>query len=481
MPASHTCAEDAKHTLGLCLDPSLPASPAELAERLTGRLAAIRPWRVVGTVRRCTGQLVTAAGLRGLVGLGSVCRITQARGARRSGDLLAEVVGFDEDEVRLLAYDDPVGLSAGAPVVLDRDRQLVRPHESWRGRVLDAMAEPVDGGGPLAAGARSYALRARPIPAQARRLMGERLRLGVRALDLFVPCCRGQRLGIFAGSGVGKSSLLSMIARNSEADVMVIGLVGERGRELNEFLQHTLGPEGRARSIVVVATSDAPPMMRRRAAYLTLTIAEYFRDRGAQVLCLLDSVTRFAMALREIYLTAGELPASRGYPPSVFAELPRLLERAGPGPEHGAVTGLFTVLVEGDDLNEPVTDTVRSVLDGHVVLDRRIAERGRFPAIDVLKSISRAAPGCYAPEEAALVARARRLLALYGDMAELIELGAYRPGSNPAVDEAIAAKEAIETLLRQELGEAPADADPFALLAAALGDRGGAATEAAGA
>ncbi len=467
MNASYARSTEVECSSQLC--PAEPGPPvrASLAETLAGRLAGIRPWRAVGTVRRCTGQLVTAGGLRGIVGLGDICRVVRGRGER--GDLLAEVVGFDEDEVRLLAYDDPVGLSAGTPVVHDRDHQLVRPHESWRGRVLDAMAEPVDGGGALVAGASAYTLRARPLPAQSRRLMGERLRLGVRALDLFVPCCRGQRLGIFAGSGVGKSSLLSMIARNSDAEVMVIGLVGERGRELNEFLEHTLGAEGRARSVVVVATSDAPPMMRRRAAYLTLTIAEYFRDRGAQVLCLLDSVTRFAMALREIYLTAGELPASRGYPPSVFAELPRLLERAGPGADRGAITGLFTVLVEGDDLNEPVTDTVRSVLDGHVVLDRKIAERGRFPAVDVLRSISRAAPACYMPRERELVVHARRLLALYGEMAELIELGAYRPGSNPAVDEAIAGREAIEKLLAQEIGEDTRDRDPFALLAAALG------------
>ncbi len=470
MYASMKRRSDIKHSGELC-SLSLPDMPGafSLAELLAGRLAPILPYRAVGTVRRCTGQLVTAAGLRGVVGLGDVCHIARGAGGSPSGDLLAEVVGFEEGEVRLLAYDDPIGLSAGNRIVHERNHQLVRPHESWRGRVLDAMGEPVDGAGPLASGARAYALRARPIPAQSRRLMGERLHLGARALDLFVPCCRGQRLGIFAGSGVGKSSLLSMIARNSDADVMVIGLVGERGRELNEFLEHTLGPEGRARSVVVVATSDAPPMMRRRAAYLTLTIAEYFRDRGAQVLCLLDSVTRFAMALREIYLAAGELPASRGYPPSVFAELPRLLERAGPGAGRGTITGLFTVLVEGDDLNEPVTDTVRSVLDGHIVLDRRIAERGRFPAVDVLKSISRAAPACYAPQEAALIGRARRLLAVYSDMAELIELGAYRPGSNAAVDEAIAGQEAIERVLRQEIDEDTRSEDPFAVLAAALG------------
>ncbi len=421
----------------------------ERLERLASLVAEIPERRIGGRVRSCTGQLIIGAGLARQAGLGEVCRV---RG--RDRELLAEVVGFEEEEVRLLAYEDPVGLTAGAEIVRDRDLRRVRPDISWRGRVLDAMGRPLDGGSPPLPGPRAYMLRQRPIAAERRRLIGERLHLGVRALDLFVPCCLGQRLGIFAGSGVGKSSLLSMIARNSDADVLVIGLIGERGRELNEFLHRTLGERGRARSVIIVATSDAPAMLRRRAAYLTLTVAEYFRDRGMRVLCLLDSVTRFAMALREIYLAAGELPASRGYPPGVFAELPMLLERAGPGEEEGSITGLFTVLVEGDDFNEPVTDAVRGVLDGHVVLDRAIAERGRFPAVDVLRSLSRAAPGCYGEGEAELIREARRLLAAYGDMAELIELGAYRPGSSPDVDRAIALRPAIEDLLSQSVEEA---------------------------
>ena len=301
-----------------------------------------------------------------------------------------------------------------------------------------------------------------------RRPLGPQIGLGVRALDLFTPCCEGQRIGIFAGSGVGKSSLMSMIARGTAADVLVIGLIGERGRELGEFLHRTLGEEGRSRSVIVAATSDMSAMMRRRAAYVTLTIAECLRDRGLRMLCLMDSVTRFAMALREIYLAAGEVPTSRGYPPSVFAELPRLLERAGPGEGEGAITGLFTVLVEGDDDNEPVSDAVRGILDGHVVLDRGIAEGGRFPAVDVPRSLSRTAPGCYAPAERELVREARMLMRAYAEMAELIRLGAYRPGGDPVLDRAVALRPQLEELLRQEVDEAADPADGFERLARVL-------------
>jgi flagellum-specific ATP synthase len=296
--------------------------------------------------------------------------------------------------------------------------------------------------------------------------------LGVRALNAFVTCRQGQRIGLFAGSGVGKSTLLSMLTRHSDCDVAVLALVGERGREVRDFIEDELGPVGLARSVVVVATSDTPPLMRREAAYTAMTIAEHFRNRGKNVLLLMDSVTRFCLALREIGLSAGEPPATRGYPPSVFAELPRLLERAGPGIEQqdgtGHITGLFTVLVEGDDHNEPVADAVRGILDGHVILDRRIGERGRYPAIDVLRSLSRTVPGCNSAEQNAITRRARAILALYAEVADLVRLGAYRAGTDPAVDEAVRLAPQIEAFLEQARDESCSLDDSFSRLAAAL-------------
>ena len=262
-------------------------------------------------------------------------------------------------------------------------------------------------------------------------------------------------MGIFSGSGIGKSTLLSMMACNTDAEVSVIGLIGERGREAKEFIEDTLGKEGMAKSVVIIATSDESPLIRRQAAYLTMTMSEYFRDLSKNVLCLMDSVTRFAMAQREISLSAGEPPTSRGYTPSVFSELPRLLERAGPGAKgQGSITGLFTVLVEGDDHNEPVSDAVRGILDGHIVLDRQIAERGRYPAINILRSVSRTMPNCNSDEENTLVVTARKHMAVYNDMEEMIRLGAYRPGANPEVDEAIGFHDALEGFLRQKKEEA---------------------------
>jgi flagellum-specific ATP synthase len=292
----------------------------------------------------------------------------------------------------------------------------------------------------------------------------------VRALDLFCTLREGQRIGLFAGSGVGKSTLLAMLAGASGFDVAVLGLIGERGRELREFVEDDLGPERLGRSVVVCATSDAPAPLRREAALAAMTVAEAFRDAGQRVLLLLDSVTRFALACREIGLAAGEPPATRGHPPSVFAELPRLLERAGPGPEGcgGSITLVATVLVEGDDHDEPVADAVRGVLDGHVVLDRAIAERGRFPAVDVLRSLSRTVPGVLDPPQRELALRARRVLALQAEMAELVRLGAYRPGTDREVDAALRIGPRIEALLVQGKGEATPLDEAFAALAEVL-------------
>jgi flagellum-specific ATP synthase len=416
-----------------------------------------------GSVTACSTTGVRCKGLEPFASVGDLCWIGRDRDALDTAApeehaVLAEVMALQDDHTVLLPYDELDGVSLGHPVWMDAAAKSVRPDESWRGRVLDAMARPIDSLGPLRDGNRSIPLMARPIAAHQRTGLGERMHLGVKAMDLFTPCCFGQRLGIFAGSGVGKSTLISMIAQQCDADVMVIGLIGERGRELHDFLEHTLGAEGRQNSVVIAATSDMPAMMRRRAAYLSLAVAEYFRDCGLRVLCLLDSVTRFAMALREIYLAAGEPPTTKGYPPSVFAELPRLLERAGPGSADGSITGLFSVLVEGDDTNEPVSDTVRGILDGHVIMDRRIAERGRFPAIDVLQSVSRTAPGCYAAEERHLIEDARRLMRTHAEMIDLIQLGAYQPGSNAEIDRAIRFNVEIESLLRQSVAD-PGDSD----------------------
>ncbi|ONG50516.1 flagellum-specific ATP synthase FliI, partial [Pseudoroseomonas deserti] len=308
-----------------------------------------------------------------------------------------------------------------------------------------------------------------PPDALRRKLIGRRMETGLRALDIFVPVCRGQRLGIFAASGVGKSTLIGMLARFVEADVIVVGLVGERGREVREFLDQTLGEAGRARSVVVVSTSDQPALARRRAAQATLAVAEHFRAEGKQVFLLLDSVTRLAHAQREIGLAAGEPATARSYTPSVFTELPALLERAGPGAEgEGDITAIFTVLVDGDDHDEPIADAVRGILDGHIVLDRRIGERGRWPAIDVLRSVSRALPRCHSDEENALLVAARRLIGSYADMAEMIRLGAYRAGSDAEVDAAIRLHPALDALLAQGVDERSSSEAGFSQLSALL-------------
>jgi flagellum-specific ATP synthase len=446
-------------------------------EELFQRLGEIEPYSIRGRVRSCRGTLLLCGGLSGMVGLGDSCLIEPRShnhdecawpGSAGREPLLGEVVAVDDAGVHLLPFSELEGVGLDARVTLTRGLDRVRPSLGWLGRVLDPLARPLDGRPAPARGRTVYPLRARPAPAHQRHGFGPRLDLGVRALNLFTPCCRGQRMGIFAGSGVGKSTLLSMLARHSNADALVLGLIGERGREVNALLQDGLGGASLARSVVVVATSDMPAMLRRRAAYLTLCIAEALRDQGLAVLCLIDSVTRFAMALREIYLAAGEPPTSKGYPPSVFAELPRLLERAGPGTGEGSITGLFTVLVEGDDLTDPIADAVRAILDGHVVLDRAIAEGGRFPAVDVLRSLSRSAPEAYEPGERAVVERARRLICAYAETAELIQLGAYRRGSDPMLDAAIAAHPALEALLGQAIGERSALADDLTRLKRAL-------------
>jgi flagellum-specific ATP synthase len=427
-------------------------------------LAALSPDTRFGRVIGVRGALIEVDGLAGAARIGSRVAICAGNAA-----IEAEVTGLDRHLAHCLPFGDIQGLSTGARVDLKAGQFELHPSNAWLGRTIDGLGRPVDGLGPLPRGRLGRAIRASPLPAARRARVGDRIETGVRALDLFAPLCRGQRLGLFAGSGVGKSVLLSMLARWTECDVAVIGLVGERGREVQEFIQDDLGDAGLARSIVIVATSDEPALMRRQAAWTTLAVAEHFRDQGLNVLCLMDSVTRFAMAQREIGLASGEPPATKGYPPTVFAELPRLLERAGPGlPGEGSITGVFTVLVDGDDHNEPIADAVRGILDGHVVITRAIAERGRYPAIDVLKSVSRTLPGAHSPAENALRMGARAALSAYNDMQEIIRLGAYKTGSNPQVDRAIRIAPQIEALLGQGKQDHGAIAESFERLAAIL-------------
>ncbi|HEY3893060.1 MAG TPA: flagellar protein export ATPase FliI, partial [Bradyrhizobium sp.] len=400
--------------------------------------------RFYGRVTGILGMLVEVGGIERRLSIGSRCTIVAG-----SGRVPCEIVGFRAGRALLMPFGRLDGVGLGAKAELSTASPAVHPSDAWLGRVVNALGEPIDGKGPLPPGPSPMPYRNAPPPAHSRQRVGLPLDLGVRALNTFLTCCRGQRLGIFAGSGVGKSVLLSMLARNVDADITVIGLVGERGREVQEFLQDDLGAEGLARSVVVVATSDEPALMRRQAAYLTLAIAEYFREEAKDVLCLMDSVTRFAMAQREIGLSAGEPPTAKGYTPTVFTELPKLLERAGPGSGAGTITGIFTVLVDGDDHNEPIADAVRGILDGHVVMERAIAERGRFPAINVLKSVSRSMPKSADPQFLQTITRGRQVMATYADMEELIRLGAYRAGSSTEVDEAIRLHEPLQDFLRQ--------------------------------
>jgi flagellum-specific ATP synthase len=383
--------------------------------------------------------------------------------------LRCEAVGFKQDTALLLPLGKLDGIGLQCKARITHETASVAPHESWLGRVIDAHGNPLDQAGPLADGDRTIPLRNSPPSAHKRTRLGKKLDLGVRAVNTMLPVCRGQRMGIFAGSGVGKSVLMSMMAKHTTADISVIGLIGERGREVQEFLEDTLGEAGLKRAVVVVATSDEPPLVRRQAAYTTLAVAEYFRDMGRDVLCMMDSVTRFAMAQREIGLAAGEPPATKGYPPTTFSELAQLLERAGPGTQDtGSITGIFSVLVEGDDHNEPVSDAVRGIIDGHIVLDREIAMRGRYPAIDVLRSVSRSMPGCLNDEQNELVSQARKILSTYEDMSELIRLGAYKKGSDPKVDRAIDYIDDLENFLAQKPEERASVDDGFDHLAAAL-------------
>jgi flagellum-specific ATP synthase len=415
-----------------------------------------------GRVADLIGVIVEATGLQ--VEVGELCEIDAGRTGRA---LPAEAVGFRADRTLLMPLGEPDGIRPGSRVTPHGRTFSVPVGDALLGRVIDGLGRPLDGLGPIGNGGARSATAAPPDPLTRPRIE-DRISLGVRALDSLIPCGRGQRLGIFAGSGVGKSSLLGMIARSSAADVNVIALVGERGREVRDFIEGSLG-DALSRSVVVVATSDQSPLVRIKAAFTATAIAEHFRDLGSHVMLMMDSVTRFATAQREVGLAIGEPPTTRGYTPSVFALLPKLLERAGTS-STGSITGLYTVLVDGDDMNEPVADAVRAILDGHVVLTRELAHRGHFPAIDVLQSVSRLEAEISPPDVRAAAGELRRLLAALRDKDDLIAIGAYQAGSDPAVDAALARRTAIDAFLRQPVTESSrADEADHALLEVVAG------------
>jgi FliI/YscN family ATPase len=424
-------------------------NPVCASNRLDGVLRRVREAEVIrnhGHVVQLIGLVIESEGP--LAAVGEICRI---EAAGHNGSTLAEVVGFRNHHVLLMPLGELHGIHPGSEVIAMGSALRVAVGDALKGRVIDGLGHPLDDKGPVVA-ADYVSLNLQPPHPLKRQRIAQCFRTGIKAIDTFVPCGRGQRLGIFAGSGVGKSTLLGMIASQAEADVNVIALIGERGREVREFLEKDLDATGREKSVVVVATSNQPAIARLKGAFVAMAVAEYFRDQGQNVLLMMDSVTRFAMAQREIGLAVGEPPATRGYTPSVFSLLPQLLERAGAG-ETGSITGLFTVLVEADDMNDPIADAVRSILDGHVVLTRELATQNHYPAIDVLESVSRLTRDLTSGEQQKLTARGREALANYRKNQDLINIGAYPAGTNPAIDLSIQLHEPMKTFLRQAIDQ----------------------------
>jgi flagellum-specific ATP synthase len=445
---------------------AFPGSPEISAlERLERRVAwglrNLQAARVSGVVTEVSMSHYRVAGLSRFLKLGECVRVDVGDRVQ-----IGEVVKIDDLFATLKPFDARCDANIGARAYRT-DNLSLAPDPSWKGRVIDALGRPLDGGGELAFGDKPAPLDADPPPPLRRARVSTPIRTGVRVVDLFTPLCFGQRVGVFSGSGVGKSSLLAMLARAPQFDTVVIALVGERGREVREFLDDTLGGD-RAAAVAVVSTGDESPMMRRLAPKTAMAIAEYFRDRGESVLLIVDSVTRFAHAARDVALAAGEPAVARGYAPSVFSDLPRLLERAGPGEEgSGSITAIFSVLVDGDDHNDPVADAVRGALDGHIVLDRAIADEGRYPAVNILASVSRLAHPVWTPEQRKLVTNLRSLIARFEETRELRLMGGYTPGADPVLDKAIKSAPRIYEAMTQAL-DAPPCEDPFIDLAAAL-------------
>lgn len=407
-----------------------------------------------GQVTKIVGMIIEADGP--LMAVGVRCYIH----TNDSRQVPAEIVGFKDDRVLLMLYGDNDGIFPGSKVASVPESvgenntagSYIKVSDAMLGRVLNGLGEPIDGKGPLLSGTAMPLYASAPDPME-RRVITDIISTGIRAIDGLITTGSGQRVGIFAGSGVGKSVLLGMIARNTDADINVIALIGERGREVREFIERDLGEEGLKRSVIVVATSDQAPLVRRMGAFLATSIAEYFRDQGKHVMFMMDSVTRFAMAQREVGLAVGEPPTTKGYTPSVFAMLPKLLERAGTCAGEGSITGLYTVLVEGDDMNDPIADSVRSIIDGHIVLNRMLAAKNHFPAIDVLSSASRLMKEIVSDESFDDAGKFRDLLATYNEAEDLVNIGAYVAGSNPKIDEALKKIELVNNFLRQKMGE----------------------------
>lgn len=400
----------------------------------------------MGKIDKIVGMTVEATGPTS--NIGDVCKI----GISDNREIFAEVVGFRENKVLLMPYEDTEGVGYGSTVVNTGRKLSINVCDELIGRTIDALGRPIDGGGEIPDYGIRYDVVGQPSNPMERPRIDTPIQMGVKAIDGFITIGKGQRMGIFAGSGVGKSTLMGMLARNVKADVNVISLVGERGREVVEFLERDLGEEGKARSVVVCATSDQPAMLRNKCAMSATAVAEYFRDQGKDVLLMMDSVTRFCMAQRDIGLAVGEPPVARGYTPSIYSALPKLLERSG-NFQKGSITGIYTVLVEGDDMNEPISDTVRSIIDGHVMLSRKVAQRNHYPAIDVLASISRLMSDIASPEHKAAAGRMRNLMAVHDANVDLISIGAYKSGTNPVLDDAIAHIDKINALLQQRVEE----------------------------
>lgn len=432
-------------------------------ERFSRALAGADLMALSGRVTQVIGLVIEANGPP--ASIGELCTINIGR---QSQQLYAEVVGFREGKVLLMPLGEMAGIRPGSEVIAHKRRLSVAVGDDLLGRVIDGLGRPMDNRGPVL-GTIDYSVSNRPPSPLERKRIDSPLSLGIRAIDSMLTCGKGQRIGIFSGSGVGKSTLLGMIARNTQADVNVIGLIGERGREVRDFLERDLGAEGLARSVVVVATADEPALLRIKGALVATTIAEYFRDQGFSVNLMMDSVTRFATAQREVGLAIGEPPTTRAYTPSVFAELPKLLERAGTN-DKGSITGLYTVLVEADDMNEPVADAARAILDGHIVLSRELASANHFPAIDILESVSRVMPEVITKGHNSAASKVRDIMASYKRSADLINIGAYAPGSNPRVDLAIAMIDDIRSFLRQDVNERASLEDARDMLFALVGE-----------